>query len=71
MCVSSPSIEDYTPGIVGVAVPVFVDGPARLGAFNVAKPSVREVPAHRQRLVSMLRDLAAADGSAAGIRPAP
>jgi DNA-binding IclR family transcriptional regulator len=53
------SIEEYTPGIVGLAVPVFDPDGKVLGAFNVAMPSVRDTPQSRTLLVATLKDAAA------------
>lgn len=52
------SVEEYTLGIVGAAVPVFGSAPEPLGAFNIAMPNVRDDPRHRQRLVGALREAA-------------
>ncbi len=52
------SIEEYTPGIVGVAVPVLDSGGHAIGAFNVALPAVRYEEAHRRAIVAALRDAA-------------
>lgn len=51
------SIEEFTPGIVGVAVPAFHKGSV-IGAFNIALPSVRDTPAHRAHLLKALKDAA-------------
>lgn len=54
------SDEEYTPGIVGLAVAVTDAAGAPLGAFNVAMPAVRDNPAHRRRVLAALRDAAVA-----------
>jgi DNA-binding IclR family transcriptional regulator len=65
------SVEEYTPGIVGVAVPVFHEG-APIGAFNIAMPHVRDNASHRRRLVSALRDAAISlERALGGVRSAP
>lgn len=55
------SLEEFTPGIVGVAVPAFHDGTV-VGAFNIAMPSVRDSPAHREHIVRVLKDAAVSLG---------
>jgi DNA-binding IclR family transcriptional regulator len=52
------SVEEYTPGIVGAAVPVFDAAGGVVGAFNVAMPIVRDRPEHRRLIVATLRDAA-------------
>ncbi|MGH8032957.1 MAG: IclR family transcriptional regulator [Luteimonas sp.] len=52
------SVEEYTPGIVGVAVPVLDATGAPAGAFNISVPSVRDDPERRRRLVATLQDAA-------------
>jgi DNA-binding IclR family transcriptional regulator len=52
------SIEEYTPGIVGAAVPVFGATGQAIGAFNVALPAVRDRPEHRRLIVRTLQDAA-------------
>jgi DNA-binding IclR family transcriptional regulator len=51
------SFEEYTPGIIGVAVAVCHEEQP-VGAFNIALPSVRDDPQHRREMVSALRDAA-------------
>jgi DNA-binding IclR family transcriptional regulator len=51
------SFEEFTPGIVGVAVAAFHDGEP-VGAFNIAMPKVRDEPDHRRRMVLALQDAA-------------
>jgi DNA-binding IclR family transcriptional regulator len=53
------SIEEYTPGIVGVAVPVRDGQGTVIGALNVAMPRARDTPLHRKAVVRALRDAAA------------
>lgn len=52
--------EEFTPGIVGVAVPILSDAGEPLGAINVALPAVRYSEAARPALVDALRSAAAA-----------
>ena len=54
------SIEEYTPGIIGLAVPV-VDAQEKLaGSLNIAYPAARDSAAQRKRLAAALRAAAAA-----------
>lgn len=53
------SLEEYTPGIVGLAVPVF-DAQANLaGSLNIAYPAARDSAVQRKRLTAALRAAAA------------
>lgn len=52
------SFEEFTPGIVGVAVPAFF-GEEAIGAFNIALPKVRDDAQLRKSMVASLRDAAA------------
>lgn len=52
------SLEEYTPGIIGIAVAVRHEGEP-VGAFNIALPKVRDDPQHRRKMVGALRDAAA------------
>jgi DNA-binding IclR family transcriptional regulator len=52
------SFEEFTPGIVGVAVAAYV-GAEPIGALNIALPKVRDTEQHRQALVAALRSAAA------------
>lgn len=51
------SLEEFTPGIIGIAVAVRHAGEA-IGAFNIALPKVRDDPEHRKRMVAALQDAA-------------
>ena len=54
------SLEEYTPGIIGLAVPVF-DAQGKLaGSLNIAYPAARDSAAQRKRMVAALRTAAAA-----------
>jgi DNA-binding IclR family transcriptional regulator len=54
------SVEEYTPGIVGIGVPVFQgDDEQPIAAFNIAMPSVRDSAAQRARIVGALKEAAA------------
>lgn len=50
------SFEEFTPGIVGIAVAVRDEGGEVVGALNVAMPTVRDSPGHRRAIVAALRD---------------
>lgn len=53
------SEEEYTVGIVGVAVPVVNDDAKLIGALNIAFPAVRDSAAQREKMVKVLREAAA------------
>lgn len=49
------SFEEFTPGIIGVAVPVLDQRRYPIGALNVAIPTVRYGEATRRRVIESLR----------------
>ena len=49
------SLEEYTPGIIGLAVPVFDLAGKLAGSLNIAYPTARDSAAQRKRLVTALR----------------
>ncbi|MGH8703060.1 MAG: IclR family transcriptional regulator [Burkholderiales bacterium] len=49
------SLEEFTPGIIGVAVPVLDGKSYPAGALNVAMPTVRYNDASRRRVIGALR----------------
>lgn len=53
------SEEEYTVGIVGVAVPVLNGSTKLIGALNIAFPAVRDSAAQREKMVKVLREAAA------------
>lgn len=48
------SLEEFTPGIVGIAVPILSSASRPLGAINVAMPRVRFNDAKRQQVIDIL-----------------
>lgn len=48
------SIEELTPGIVGIGTPVLSDAGFPLGSLNIAMPAVRYSPAARDRAIELL-----------------
>lgn len=48
------SMEEYTPGIVGVGVPILSPGGFPLGSLNVAIPAVRYSNEVRERAIAVL-----------------
>jgi DNA-binding IclR family transcriptional regulator len=52
--------EEFTPGIVGIAVPILSADEAPLGSINVALPAVRYSEAARAAMEDALRHAAAA-----------
>lgn len=53
------SFEEFTPGIVGVGIPVLSGASVPLGSLNVAMPAVRYNATTRDRAVSALRQAGA------------
>jgi DNA-binding IclR family transcriptional regulator len=53
------SLEEYTPGIVGVGVPILSSSGFPLGSLNVAIPAVRYSPEVGDRAVATLKTAAA------------
>lgn len=49
------SLEEYTPGIIGLAVPVFDAQSGLAGSLNIAYPAARDSTAQRKRLTAALR----------------
>ena len=49
------SFEEFTPGIVGVGVPILSKAGYPLGSLNVAMPALRYTPATRDRAIKSLR----------------
>ena len=49
------SFEEFTPGIVGISVPILAEAGVPLGSLNVAMPSVRYSPATRALAIAALR----------------
>lgn len=49
------SFEEFTPGIVGIAVPVISDAGALIAAINVAIPAVRLTDALKQSCIEALK----------------
>jgi len=49
------SYEEFTPGIIGVAVPLLSQSGYPIGALNVAMPAIRFTTATKQRVIEMLR----------------
>jgi DNA-binding IclR family transcriptional regulator len=49
------SFEEFTPGIVGIGVPILSAAGTQLGSLNVAMPAVRYTPATRERVTRALR----------------
>jgi DNA-binding IclR family transcriptional regulator len=54
------SFEEYSPGIVGIAVPVLDAAGAPLASLNVAVPAVRYTPARGEEIAAALKAAAAA-----------
>jgi DNA-binding IclR family transcriptional regulator len=48
------SLEEFTPGIVGIGVPVLSEAGFPLGSLNIAMPAVRYSPATRDRAIGAL-----------------
>ncbi|MEJ8857963.1 IclR family transcriptional regulator [Variovorax robiniae] len=48
--------EEFTPGIVGLAMPILSSGGTALGALNVAVPAVRFNDVARERILKALND---------------
>ena len=53
------SLEEYTPGIIGLAVPVFDAQGKQVGSLNIAYPAARDSAIQRKRLAAVLRGAAA------------
>jgi DNA-binding IclR family transcriptional regulator len=53
------SFEEYTPGIIGVGVPILSETGFPLGSINIAMPSLRHTKAVQERAVRILLDAAA------------
>ncbi len=49
------SFEEFTPGVVGIAVPILTKAGFPLGSLNVAMPSVRYSPEMRAQVTEALR----------------
>ena len=49
------SLEEYTPGIIGLAIPVLDAQEHLVGSLNIAYPAARDSAAQRKRLVVALR----------------
>ena len=49
------SLEEYTPGIIGLAVPVFDAQDKLAGSLNIAYPAARDSATQRKRLAVVLR----------------
>lgn len=54
------SFQEYTPGIVGMAVPLLDEHHAPLGAVNIALPVIRYTSARNPELIEALTSTAAA-----------
>ena len=53
------SLEEYTPGIIGLAVPVLDAQDMQAGSLNIAYPAARDSAVLRKRLEAVLRAAAA------------
>lgn len=49
------SVEEFTLGIVGIAVPIGAGTGVPLASLNVAMPAIRDDPKSRERVISALR----------------
>ena len=52
------SHEEFTPGIVGIGVPLLAGDATLLGALNIAMPAVRHTPLAEERAIRALREAA-------------
>ena len=49
------SIEEFTSGIIGIAVPIGAGAGIPLASLNIAMPATRDNPETRDRIISALR----------------